>query len=105
MKTSITFRQIQPTPAIKEFTEERLTKLDRIGKYSKESHVILSTERYLHIAEILFSQKDFKFTATASTDDMYASIEEAATRLEKALRRHHDKVTKKKGRGSASVSP
>ncbi|HLG19418.1 MAG TPA: ribosome-associated translation inhibitor RaiA [Bdellovibrionota bacterium] len=96
MKSMITFRHMAASPAVKEFVTERLEKLDRFGNKGKEAHVILETEKYMHHAEVVLSSKNFKARGKASTGDMYASIEEAITKVEKSLRKHHDKSVKAK---------
>jgi len=100
MKVSITFRHIQASDALKNFVNERMDRLDKYGRKSKEAHVILSTERHNHNAEVVLSSKGIKATGKASTPDMYSSIEEAIGKVEKALRRHHDKIIRSKTHAS-----
>ena len=96
MKTAITFRQMQSSEAIKDFIHERIGKLDKYKHSAKEAHVILSVERYLQVAEVVLSAKNFHAAGKASTGDMYASIDEAIGKVEKTLKRHHDKRIKAK---------
>ncbi len=104
MKTTITFRQIQSSEAVKDFVNDRLAKLDRYQHKAKEAHVILSTERYLQVAEVVLSAKEFKARGKASTQDMYASIDGAVGKVEKTLKRHHDKKIKSKTHAIKEVS-
>ncbi len=100
MKTAITFRQMNSSDAIKAYVTERLEKLDRYHLKAMEAHAILSMERYLQVAEIVLSAKDFKATGKSSTNDMYTSIDDAISKAEKTLKRHHDKKVKAKTHGS-----
>ena len=94
MKNTITFRGMESSDAIKKHVDEKLTRLDKFHEKANETHTILSVEGYRHIAEFHYSAKKFQTIASAETNDMYASIDEAISKLEKTVRRHHDKVTK-----------
>ena len=51
MKIDITGRHIDVTPALKQFAEEKLSKLDRVLDGPIEAHVVLSITKHRHIAE------------------------------------------------------
>lgn len=91
---NITFRQMDSSDAIKEYVHQKYEKLEKYRDKATEAHVVLSTEKYLHHAEIVFSAKQFQLTAKASTNDMYASIDEAFDTLTKNIKKHHAKKTK-----------
>jgi putative sigma-54 modulation protein len=95
MKTNITFRHIESTPAIKEFAQERLQRLEKFAK-GLEVHLILTLEKRTHVAEVVISSNGIQAQGKASTSDMYTSIEGAIEKVEKILRRRHDKVTREK---------
>ena len=52
MKIDITGRQINVTPALREFTEEKLTKLERVLDGPVEAHVVLGISKHRHTAEL-----------------------------------------------------
>ena len=92
MKTTITFRHLEPTQALKDHVEEKITKLEKFLNRSSEAHVVLSTERYLHIAEIKLPIKGSMVNVSEKSQDMYQSIEGA---IEKA-RKNLEKIRGKK---------
>jgi putative sigma-54 modulation protein len=94
MKTTITFRHMKSSTAVKDFVNEHLERLDRYFEKAKEAHVILSVEKYMQNAEVVLTAKGVRATGKSSTQDMYASIDEAIAKVEKALKRHHDKLVK-----------
>ena len=51
MKMDITGRNIDITPAIREFTQEKISRLDRWIDDVMEVHVVLSVEKHRHNAE------------------------------------------------------
>lgn len=93
MRIEITGRHIDITPAIRDFTEDKLRKLERWIDEILETHVVLSVEKHRHIAEIILRARTRTFTGTDATGDMYASIGNAADKIEKQARRLKDKVT------------
>ena len=103
MSLNITFRQMKSSDAIKEHIQEKVTRLEKYKDKATEAHVILSTEKYLHNAEVIFSAKQFQLTAKSSTDDMYASIDEAFSILEKNIKKHHAKKSKAKSHSKKEV--
>ena len=92
MRIEITGRHIDITPAIRDFTEDKLKKLERWIDEILETHVVLSVEKHRHIAEIVLRARTRTFTGTDATGDMYASIGNAADKIEKQARRVKDKV-------------
>jgi putative sigma-54 modulation protein len=94
MKTTITFRHMDSSTAVKDFVNEHLGRLDRYFESAKEAHVILTVEKYMQIAEIVFTAKGVRATGKVSSEDMYNSITGAVDKVEKALKRHHDKIVK-----------
>jgi putative sigma-54 modulation protein len=87
MKTTITFRHLEPTDALKVYVDGKLSKIDKYVRKSSEAHVVLSTERYLHIAEIKLPMKGSTVCVTEKSADMYQSIEGAIEKLRKSLKK------------------
>lgn len=94
MKTSITFRHLEPTEALKNFVGEKIAKIEKhlIKPQDVEVHVILSLERYLHKAEVSVQESHFSAVGKDESDNMYASIERAIEKAGKALKKHKDKI-------------
>ncbi len=92
MKITITFRQIQPTEALKNYIHEKLAKIEKYLHQPVEAHVVLSVERYLQSVEINLQSKQFSIHCEEQLEDMYASIDSVVDKLNKAARRHKDKV-------------
>ena len=52
MNIEITGRQIEITPALREFTSDKLRKLERLLDGPLDVHVVLAVEKHRHLAEI-----------------------------------------------------
>ena len=83
MKIDITGRQIEITPALKEFAEEKLSKLEKLLVGPVEAHVVLAIAKHRHIAEIKVKSPHTVLSGTEETGDLYASIGEVVDKLER----------------------
>lgn len=94
MKKSITFRRMESSEALKTHAFEKIDKLKKYGNTVSEAHITLSVEgNSRHLAEINYSAKQVNAIGKAETTDMYASIDEAISKIEKTIRRNHDRQT------------
>jgi putative sigma-54 modulation protein len=103
MQLDITGRQIEVTPALREFAEEKLRKLEKLLDGPLEIHVVLGIEKHRHTAEIQVKSRNAVFSGTQETGDLYASIGEVADKLERQALKHKEKMrTRKVKRGPRS---
>lgn len=104
MKVDYTGRQIEVTPAIQKFTEDHLKKIRKILGEMIEVHVILTVEKYRHIAEINLKSRSFKFNGVEETHDMYTSINAVLEKIERqAIKHKGKKIAKKRKPASTPV--
>ena len=93
MQVNITFRHLEPTDALKTHVRDRVA---HVGKYidrPSEAHAVLHVENLDHHAEITMKAGRFLLRGTGRSQDMYASIDAAAERIEKQLKKHKAKLT------------
>lgn len=103
MNVVITGRHFEVTEPIKAHVNEKILKLDKFLTKLMEAHVILSVEKFRHIAEITVIGKNLKIMSTETTSDMYASIDKAVESLEERLRKVHDKLRAHKAKESRKI--
>lgn len=98
MRYEFTGRHTTVTPALKKYTREHLDKLDRIlDSAPMRAHVVFDVEKqHRQKCEIVISWRDHTFTATASNADMYASIVQAAAKIEKQIFKLKDRFSTSK---------
>jgi putative sigma-54 modulation protein len=87
MTIRFTCRQTRLTPALRQFAEDKLSRLQRYLDDDNEVHMVLSVEKHRHQAEMMISSARRLFTGTAITDDLYAAIGLVLEKMEKQLRR------------------
>ena len=88
----ITGRHVDVTPALREFAEEKLSKIERLLDGAVEAHLVLMIEKHRHVAEIQIKSKTGIFSAHMETGDLYASIGEVADKLERQVLKHKEKL-------------
>ncbi len=88
----ITGRHVEITPALRNFAEEKLAKLERLLDGPIEAHVVLSIMKHRHIAEIQIKSRSVVLSGTEETSDLYASIGEVVDKLERQALKHKEKI-------------
>lgn len=92
MQTSVTFRHMNASDTLR---DHALTKSLRMTKYfdeAAEAHVVLSTERYLHKAEVNILAHGMTICGKELSSDMYNSIDRAMEKIEKQIKRYRQKL-------------
>jgi putative sigma-54 modulation protein len=98
MEIIISGRHLGVTEEMKAHAERRLQTV--AAEYPKltTARVVMEMERNWHIVEVHLNGKHLDLEAKAKTTDMYASIDEAAEKIEKQLRKYLDRVHDHRGR-------
>lgn len=96
MKTKITGKNIEVTPALREAVEKKLSKLDKYLEKDYTAHVTLSVERKLQVIEVTIPLKNVILRGEEATESMYASIDLVIDKLEGQMRKNKTKLSKQK---------
>jgi putative sigma-54 modulation protein len=106
MQVNITFRHLDPTEALKAHVRERVQHVERYVDRPSEAHAVLHVENLSHHAEITVKAGRFLLRGTAKSEDMYASIDAAAEKIERQLKKHKEKLHNHKANGNhAELAP
>jgi ribosomal subunit interface protein len=98
----VTFRHVEPTAAIREYAERKLSHLSRFLKRSCEVHLILAVDKYRQSGEVTFKSGDFIVAAQEETKDLYSVIDLLADKVELQLRKHREKTVAKRERAPST---
>ncbi|HEX3696618.1 MAG TPA: ribosome-associated translation inhibitor RaiA [Polyangia bacterium] len=107
MQLSATFRHMDASQAVRDYA---LEKLEKIRKYFNKdpiaAHAVFSVERgFHHVADInLTLPNGILINAKETTEDMYSSIDLAAARIERQVRKWKDKIRDHKPHGGPASS-
>jgi putative sigma-54 modulation protein len=96
MNISTTSRHYELAPALKDYAEKKVMNLDRYFDHIVNAQLVFSLEKYRHRVEISLHVNGRDFVSTEETDDMYASVDKSIEKLERQLRRHKDKLKRRK---------
>jgi putative sigma-54 modulation protein len=96
MQVSVTFRNTEATEALKRHVEEKVQKLRRFLDRAIEAHVVLSIEKFRHIADVTLLVGGVTLKAEEVTEDMYSAIDLAMEKIERQVRRYKEKITGRK---------
>jgi len=96
MKFEYTGRHIEVTPALRSHVEDHFERIRHLfnGNAAK-AHVIIEVERGRHRSEIIVNWRRDVLTAATTNQDMYQSLSQTITKIEKqALKLKNKKVDK-----------
>ncbi len=103
MKTTVTGRHIDITPALRAHVEERVEHLTRFSGDATDATVVLSVEKYRHQAEVSLNVNGVLIQAKEETSEMYASIDEAVAKIERQLKKYKDRQHTRRQRPTATL--
>jgi putative sigma-54 modulation protein len=98
MLIKTTARHFDISQGLKDHVEERLGRLSKYSYPIIEAHVILSVEKYRHIAEVTLHGNGMNLAGSGEAPDMYAAIDDVVSKLESQVKRHKGKVRSRKTR-------
>ena len=107
MQLSTTFRHMDGSQAVREYAADKLEKIRKyFNKDPISAHAVFSVERgFHHVADLNITLPNgIVINAKETTEDMYSSIDLAAARIERQVRRWKDKIRDHKPHGGPSTS-
>ena len=95
MKFTFTEKHIDATPAMKEYAEKKISKIEKYFKTESEAFVTFSTERGRYIAEVTIKNNGMFYRVKETTSDMCASIDSAVGSIERQIRKNKTRLEKR----------
>jgi len=103
MQTSVTFKNLDPSDHLKDYVGDKLNRFDKYLDNPAEAGVVLTVEKFRHIAEINIFGDRLNLIAKEETNDMYSAIDMALDKLEKQLKKNKQK--KRERRAGSKAKP
>jgi ribosomal subunit interface protein len=97
MQLTVTFRHMEPSEKLKEYSHDKLARLEKYLDAVIDAEAVLTVEKFRHRAEILIVSDGLKIKAEEETEDMYAALDMVVDKLEKQIKRHREKLKAHKG--------
>lgn len=98
MQISTTARHCDLDPQTRQHATRRLEKMERFARDIHEAHLVVTAEKFRHVAEITLRLNSHELVSRESSNEALVAIDLAADRLEHQLRRLKEKrVDRKRG--------
>jgi putative sigma-54 modulation protein len=98
MQLSVTARNLEITPALRSYAEEKLTRLTKYLEQIVTAHVVLSVNKHRQTAEVTLRVRDLTIRAEEESDDLYSSIDLVVEKLERQILRYKERIVTHAGR-------
>jgi len=92
MNIIVNGRHLEVTPALKNYSIEKMSKFEKYLPNITETVVTLSVEKYRHKAEVLMKVNGYMIQAESVTGEIYSSIDEVVDKLEKQVVKYKEKL-------------
>ena len=91
MQINFKGHRLEVTPALKAFTEDKLTRLERHFEKITSINITFDVEKLRQIVEATILIAKGEVHASAEAENMYAAIDELMDKLDKQLMKHKEK--------------
>ena len=96
MQTSVTFKNIDSSDTLKSYVQDKLDRFDRFLDNPAEASVVLSVEKFRHMAEINIVGDRLTINGKEETEDMYSAIDMALDKMEKQIKKSKEKIRERR---------
>ncbi len=94
MQVNLSGHHVELTPALRQYVEEKLLRVERYHDQITQAYVVLDVEKLRHKAEVTLKvPHSDDIHAQAEEADMYAAIDAMADKLDRQIKRHKEKLT------------
>lgn len=100
---TVTGRNVEVTEPMKAYAIEKLSKIEKFSDRILDVHVTMDIQKLDHRVDIVIRVNNIKIKSSASTNDMYASVDLAVNKIVGNLRRFKRKLQNHHARGVKSV--
>jgi putative sigma-54 modulation protein len=96
MEITVTFRHTEPTESLRMYAEEKVSKIKKYLDSPIEAHVVLTVEKFRHIADVTLSIDGTLIKGLEETGDMYSAIDQVMDKIEKQVKRYRSKIRERR---------
>jgi putative sigma-54 modulation protein len=96
MQINISGHHVDVTPALREYVNNKLERLNRHFDQITNTHVVLTVERSRQSADATLHVAGADIAASAESEDMYAAIDDLTDKLDRQIIKHKEKIRGKK---------
>jgi putative sigma-54 modulation protein len=105
MQIVVTFRHMETDEGVRSYVKGKVQRLQKYIENPREAHVVLSTEKFRHIAEITVIGDGVPLNSQGRNSDLYAAIDQMVEKMERQVRERRGKGGRKRANSSLSKPP
>jgi len=96
MNTSVSFKNIEPSDALRDYVEKKLEKIEKRLDAPAEAEVVFTVEKIRHITEIRLRSDKLHINAKEESEDMYSSIDLVLEKVKRQIKSAKEKMHEKR---------
>jgi putative sigma-54 modulation protein len=93
---------LDPSETLKAYASEKLDRFDKYVENPAKANVVLTVEKFRHVADINISADGFVVNGHEETSDMYSAIDMALDKIEKQIIKNKKKFRKRRSAAAKS---
>jgi putative sigma-54 modulation protein len=105
MQIAVAFRHMEADNGVKDYVEEKVQRLQKYIVNPSEIHVVLSAEKFRHIAEITIIGNRITLNSQGRNSDLYSAIDQMVKKAERQIRERRGRARQKRSNLSPSKAP
>lgn len=105
MRVAVTFRNLDPSPALKEYAEQKLSKLQKYLRAPLDAEVTVSQERHLRTVHMIVTGDGGRYEGTEDAESAQAAIDLVMDKVDRQVREHLDEERSRKRSAAGIKSP
>jgi putative sigma-54 modulation protein len=87
MELDFTFRNLEPSDAIKEWAMKRFKKVEKYLRGASHAHLTIIVDKHRHRAEVTIHHNGDLIRCAEESNDMYGSLDSVMGKVEQAAQR------------------
>ncbi len=96
MQIGMTFRHLETEKGVKDYVQEKVQRLQKYILNPGEVHVVLSAEKFRHIAEITVIGNGVTLNSQGRNSDLYVAIDQMVEKAERQMRERRGRARRKR---------
>jgi putative sigma-54 modulation protein len=100
---TVTGRNVLVTDAMEQYAIEKISSIDRFSNRMIGVNVVMDIQKLEHKVDIVMKVEHIVVRSSASSDNMYASIDKAVDRLKAQIRKFKGRIHEHQAKGVSSV--
>ena len=105
MQIGVTFRHMKTDKGVKDYVHEKVQRLEKYILNPAEVHVVLSGEKFRHVAEITITGDGLTLNSQGRNSDLYTAIDQMVEKAERQIRERRGRARRKRPNLFSSKAP